>query len=39
MRVYYPPVGFYFKLSFTGVNSSEDYAFQEVSGLNADINV
>ncbi|MCA6437001.1 MAG: phage tail protein [Bacteroidota bacterium] len=39
MGVYYPPVGFYFKLSFTGVNSSIDYAFQEASGLTAEMGV
>lgn len=37
MGVYYPPVGFYFKLSFTGVNSVVDYAFQEVSGLTMEM--
>ena len=39
MGVYYPPVGFYFKLSFTGVNTSIDYAFQEVSGISSEMGV
>jgi phage tail-like protein len=37
MGVYYPPVNFYFKLSFTGISSALDYAFQEVSGLNSEM--
>lgn len=37
MQVYYPPVNFYFKLFIPGVNADLDYAFQEVSGLNAEI--
>ena len=37
MTVYYPPVGFYFTLSFTGVSSSSDSAFQEVSGISAEM--
>lgn len=37
MGVYYPPVGFYFKLSLTGVTSSLDFAFQEVSGISAEM--
>jgi phage tail-like protein len=37
MGVYYPPVGFYFKLSITGVSSSLDFAFQEVSGITSEM--
>ena len=29
----YPPVGFYFSLGFSGVNTGVDAAFQEVSGI------
>ncbi|GAA4055190.1 phage tail protein [Hymenobacter glaciei] len=32
----YPPVGFYFALGFSGVNTTADAAFQEVSGLSAE---
>ena len=39
MGVYYPPVGFYFKLSFTGVNTSIDYAFSEVSGISSEMGI
>src|ERR1700741_339996 len=37
MGVYYPPVGFYFRLSITGVTSSLDFAFQEVSGISGEM--
>ena len=37
MGVYYPPVNFYFTLSFIGIDSTLDYAFQEVSGLTAEM--
>lgn len=36
---YYPPVGFYFKLSFSGVSDAMDAAFKEVSGISAEINI
>ncbi|HEY1038131.1 MAG TPA: phage tail protein [Bacteroidia bacterium] len=39
MGVYYPPVGFYFKLSFAGVTTAIDYAFQEVSGITSEMGV
>ncbi len=39
MSVYYPPVGFYFKLSFTGINSAIDYAFQEASGMSVEMGI
>lgn len=32
----YPPVGFYFVLGFSNVNTTADAAFQEVSGLSAE---
>jgi len=35
---YYPPVGFHFKVEFSGVgNADMDTRFQEVSGLTAEI--
>ena len=35
---YYPPVGFHFKVEFSGVGSGDaDSRFQEVSGLTAEI--
>jgi len=40
MPVYYPPVGFHFKVEFPGVGSRDednDTRFQEVSGLTAEI--
>lgn len=39
MEVYYPPVAFYFKLSFTGVSSAQDASFKEVSGISAEMNL
>jgi phage tail-like protein len=36
MPVYYPPVGFHFKVVLDG-NTNEDTSFQEVSGLSAEI--
>lgn len=39
MEVYYPPVAFYFKLSFTGVTSARDASFKEVSGISAEMNL
>ncbi len=39
MDAYYPPTGFYFKLSFTGISSANDAGFQEVSGLEAEMAV
>ncbi len=33
---YYPPVGFYFIVTFTGVASGQDNAFNEVSGIKID---
>ncbi len=37
MQAYYPPVNFYFRVSISGVNANVDYAFQEISGLNAEM--
>ncbi|MDI9339688.1 MAG: phage tail protein [Sediminibacterium sp.] len=39
MSEYYPPVGFYFSLSVSGMTGNLDVAFQEVSGINAEMNV
>lgn len=39
MGVYYPPVGFYFAFSIPGVTNSLDMAFQEISGISAEMNV
>jgi phage tail-like protein len=38
MSVYYPPVGFHFKVEFQGAGSTDaDNRFQEVSGLAAEV--
>lgn len=38
MAAFYPPVGFHFKVEFTGINTkSQDHEFQSVSGLSVDI--
>jgi phage tail-like protein len=37
MAVYYPPVGFHFKVEFAGISKDADTRFQEVSGLSAEI--
>lgn len=34
---YYPPVGFYFTVSVSGISNASDASFQEVSGLNAEM--
>lgn len=39
MEVYYPPVGFYFTLSFTGVSTTNDASFKEASGISVEMNV
>lgn len=40
MATYYPPVGFHFRVHFSGINATgEDAQFQEVAGLTAEINV
>ena len=36
---YYPPVGFYFKVQFSGFRSPYDASFQEVSGITAERDV
>lgn len=36
MANYYPPVGFYFSVKFSGVGSSNDSSFAEASGLDAE---
>ena len=36
---YYPPVGFYFKVSVSGIDGQSEGSFQEVSGLNAKMGV
>lgn len=36
---YYPPVGFYFSLAFTGISSDNDVAFQEASGISSEMDV
>lgn len=36
--IYYPPLGFHFKVNFDSVSQNEsDYRFQSVSGLSVDI--
>jgi phage tail-like protein len=38
MPAYYPPVGFHFKVEFSGLGSGDnDTRFQEVSGMTAEI--
>jgi len=38
MAIYYPPVGFHFKVEFPGVGSGDsDTRFQEVTGLTVEI--
>ena len=38
MAVYYPPVGFHFRVEFPGIGSGDsDTRFQEVSGLTAEL--
>lgn len=37
MPGYYPPGSFYFALNFSGITAKADAAFQEVTGINADI--
>ncbi len=36
---FYPPVGFHFNLSFTGINSKIDFGFQEASGLDMEMGI
>jgi phage tail-like protein len=35
----YPPVAFYFKVSFPGSSEIEDTSFKEVSGINTELDV
>jgi len=38
MATYYPPVGFHFKVDFSGISNKEnDHQFQSVSGLSEDL--
>ncbi|NOS91597.1 MAG: phage tail protein [Cyclobacteriaceae bacterium] len=37
MANFYPPGAFYFAVSFTGITAKVDAAFQEASGINADL--
>lgn len=34
---YYPPVGFYFSVEFSGVSNKNDSKFQEVSGISVSV--
>jgi len=37
MATYYPPIGFHFKVEFSGISNKEnDHQFQSVSGLSVD---
>jgi phage tail-like protein len=36
---YYPPVGFYFRVSVSGINGQNEGNFQEVTGLNVKLDV
>lgn len=33
----YPPVGFYFRLTFTGISGAVDTSFKEVSGISVEM--
>ncbi len=33
----YPPVAFYFKLSFTGISGAVEASFKEVSGISMEM--
>ncbi|GGG23482.1 phage tail protein [Dokdonia pacifica] len=38
MATYYPPIGFHFKVEFSGISNKEnDHQFQSVSGLSVDL--
>lgn len=37
MAGYYPPVGFHFKIEFSGIKNENDSLFQSVSGLSVDL--
>jgi phage tail-like protein len=37
MAVYYPPVGFHFKVEFSGLNADADTRFSDVAGLSAEM--
>jgi len=38
MAGYYPPIGFHFKVEFSGISNKEhDHQFQSVSGLSVDL--
>lgn len=37
MAVYYPPVGFHFKVEFAGLNADADTRFSDVAGLSAEM--
>ena len=39
MSDYYPPVSFYFSLAFQGIQSADDAAFMEASGMDAEFTV
>lgn len=39
MSVYYPPVGFHFKVEFGLTDAGSDVRFQEVSGLTSEIGI
>lgn len=38
-NAYYPPVGFYFSVEVDGISGNNEGSFQEVSGLNVNINL
>ena len=38
-NLYYPPVGFYFKVNVVGITGANEGSFQEVSGLNYKLNI
>ena len=37
VKINYPPFGFHFRIDFLGFGTDKDAAFQDVSGLSADI--
>lgn len=38
-EAFYPPVGFHFNLSFTGIRSKIDFGFQEATGLDMEMGI
>jgi len=39
MAQIYPPIAFYFKLSFSGISGTQDASFKEVSGISMEMGI